>query len=431
MNKIEIIKMTQTDLPIQVDCIRNGKEWVDYGKDNKFPNKLIDFSNRSALHNAILTSKIDMVKGKGLSYENEVFDATTEIFLQRANKYESMDEVFDKCVYDLCLFGGYAIEVCLSRDKKSIGSYNHIDFSKIRVAVEDETGCITGYWYSRNWDKSRQYDNKPIFIDAYQKPPFCEETPLRMLLYVKEYRPDTKYYPLPAYVGALSAIETDIEIDNSHLAHIKNGMRPNSILNFNNGIPNDEERAIIMRQVEQTYTGTDNAGRMMVMFNDDKNTAPSFDSLGVGNGVDEFQNLQTFIEDKILKGHRVTSPMLVGVKTPGQIGGANELDVSFRLFDSQVITPMKNMLLDTFNMFGKLAGCKELSIETVAPVEMTFSENVLLQICTINEMRERIEMEAIKTGETPVWERNAKQQALPAGDTATDSSIPVTNKIQL
>ena len=392
MNKLEFIKLANNDLPTFKEDRQN--DWIKYGEDNLYPNKLIDLAGKSALHNAIISSKVDACKGMGLEYDGEP-DAKTDAFLQTANAYESMNDVYFKTAYDLTIFSGYAIEVILSKDRKSIAEVYHMDFSKIRCGKVDDKNQVPTYWYSKDWSQYRKAEYKPTPIPAYSK---TSKEP-RQLIYFKEYRPGVEYYPLPSYIGAISYVEIDVEIANFHLSHIKNGMTPSILLNFTNGQPTDDERRVIKNQIRDAYTGTDNAGKFMLTFSDSKDTAPTVETISPAQLDKQFIQLQSQVLANILAGHKVTSPLLVGIR--GEGGGlgnnAGELEAAFQLYNNQVIAPMKEQLLYSFNIITNINGMKKLNVETTAPVSFTYSENILTQILTKDELRNKIGYEPINT----------------------------------
>ena len=394
INNLEFVQMANNDLPVfKEDRFKN---WIKYGENNNYPNQLIDLAGKSALHNAIISGKVDALKGKGLQYEGEESDIKTDSFLKNANPYETLDDVYMKAAWDLTVFGGYALEIIISRDKKTIAQVNHLDFSKIRCGVKNESNQIDTFYFSNDWNQYRKAEYAPEAIPAYS--PESKET--RQLLYFKEYRPGTEYYPLPSYIGAIAYIEIDTEIANFHLSNIKNGMAPSLMITFPNGTPPAAERKEIMRKLKDSRTGSNTAGKIMLNFSDSKDTAPIVETIQPSQLDKQFTQLSEVVLQNILSGHKVTSPLLVGIKTEGQLGGNNELVTAFQIFDAQVISPMKEQLLSSFNKIMERNGMQELSIETTAPVEFTYSESVLTQILTKDELREKI-------GEDPLQEEGA------------------------
>lgn len=393
------VNFSQIDLPVFNEP-RNS-DWVKYGSDNLFPKKLQDLSNRSALHNAILSSKVDNACGDGLTYEGEEHKKT-EQFIKSVNGTESLEDFTRKLIYDYVLYGGYAINVIWSKDKKTIAEMHHIDFSKIRCGKQNDKGIVDTFYFSNDWSNYRKAEYAPVEIPAFD----MNNKKASQLLYVKEYRPGCDYYPYPSYVGALAYIEIDTEISNFHLAHIKNGMQPNVLINFNNGIPTVEERKKIERQIENKYNGTDNAGKFILTFSEDKDKAPTVTTLSPSQLDKQFIQLQATVLQNILSGHKVVSPMIVGIKTEGQLGGATELENAFNIYTKTVIKPIQEIVLRSINLITGINGLNEIEIIPSSPIEFTFSESILLNIMTKNEMREKIGLEPIVFPTPPIITEN-------------------------
>lgn len=390
MNKTEnnllVIQLSQVEIPKIVENTRN--EWINFGIDNNYPQYLIDLFQHSSLHSAICKSKVNDICGSGVSYDGE--DEKTNKFISQANPYETLNDVLKKIAFDHIIFGGYAINIIWSKDRKSIAEIYQVDYSNIRSGKMNVNKIVEEYYYSDDWSNRKI---KPVRIPAFN-PSLAGKEPSQ-LIYYKSYSPGMKYYSLPSYVGALNAIETDVEIANFHLAHIKNGMTPNLLINFNNGIPTEEERTKIERQIKDKYTGTDNAGRFIVTFSDDKDKAPVIETLSVSDLDKQFIQLQDTILQNILSGHSIVSPLLVGIPTSVGLGGTEIIQDSWQLYNNRVITPFKDEILISLNKIANINSLKELYINTSSPIEFSYSEQTLLQILTKNEMRERIGYEPI------------------------------------
>lgn len=390
MNKISVVKNEKFAAITPKFVELRNYDWIFYGEDNLFPNKLIDLANKSALNNAIIMSKIDNVCGNGFMTDD--LDPKTLAFVEHPNPNESLDQLFRKIVYDYVIFGGFCLNVIWSRDRKSIAEIYHVDFSKLRSGKANYNGRVYTYWYSKNWAQYRKKEFEPQGIAAFD----TEKRDASQLLYVMQYRPGVEYYPLPSYMGALGYIEIDTEISNFHLSHIKNGMTPGMMITFNNGIPTDEEQSIIEQKIKNRYEGTDNAGKFILNFADDQTKAPTVTTLTPAQLDKQFIQLQDTVLQNILSGHQVVSPLLVGIPTPGSLSNASEMLNAFQLYNSTVINPLKEVLLGTLDKICAINGLQDLEIATAAPIEFSFSENIMAQILSHNELREKIGYEPVE-----------------------------------
>jgi hypothetical protein len=387
-NEMLFVSLAQAEIPKIKETTRN--EFVLWGEDNLYPLTLIEYNQRSSLHSAIIKSKVNDIVGDGVSYEGKT-DKKTDNFIMMPNPQETMDELIKKLAYDLAVFGGFAINVIWSRDRKYVAEMYHIDFANVRSGKQDQKKMVNEYYYSEEWKPSR---TEYVMIPAFN-PEKAASQPSQ-LFYFKSYSPGMKYYPLPSYVGAIAAIETDIEIANFHLAHIKNGMTPNVMITFPNGIPTADERKKIEKQIKEKYVGTDNAGKFILNFADDATRAPIVTTLSPAQLDKQFIQLQDTVLQSILSGHGVVSPLLVGIPTSVGLGGTEIIQDSWELYHNRVINPFKQDILNVINKFMSINKMKELAINTSSPVSFSFSEATLEKILTKDELRDMIGYDPIQ-----------------------------------
>jgi hypothetical protein len=141
------------------------------------------------------------------------------------------------------------------------------------------------------------------------------------------------------------------EISNLHINNITNGFLPAVMLNFNNGIPGPEERETIEDLVQAKFTGTDNAGRFMLSFNDDPNTKPTLDVIDIPNLHEKYDYVAEYTQDRILVAHRVTSPLLFGIRTKqtGFSSQSEEMKTAFSIMQTMTISPFQNLILNSLD----------------------------------------------------------------------------------
>ena len=322
---------------------------VYFGQDNKFPQLLIDLYHKSSVHATAVNAKHQAVVGQGLTGDDEVL-------LEIANSEgETWNDIYSKLALDRVVYGGYALEVIWSQDRTRIAEVYHVDFSYARAKKMDDRGNVPGYYIYRDWGKTRgivpHKDNLPYLPKFSRR----DRTEPSQLIYFKPYTTGLDYYPLPDYMGALKTIELDTEVDNFHVNNLKNGLAPSlAITTFTDA--NEEERGEIERQLRDAYSGTDNAGSLMYMDVADREQMPEITPIPQ-NGADGYYNVvNEMTTQKILTGHRITSPMLVGIKTEGQLGGRAELLDAYSHFLTTVIYPMQSDILKTFEMIFSING---------------------------------------------------------------------------
>ena len=337
---------------------QNLKGFVKYGVYNDFPEYLIYLFNNSAINNTAIHATVDAIVGEGLVCDQSHL-------LDNANSDgESWNDIFKKTALDYKLYGGFAWEVIWSKDRSRIAEIYHIDFSWLRAKEKNERGKIPGYYISDEWAEKYRYGgtggglfnqiaSSGINVDLPFLPVFNklkkQEEPKQLFVY-NPYRPGQRYYPLPDYVGALKVINLDAEVDTFHLANIQNGLAPSlSITTFTNADPDQKQE--IEQMLRTQYQGAGAAGQMIYMDVDSPENAPIVTPI-LSNGNDDYYvTINTMVTEKILTAHRITSPEIFGIMTPGKLGGKDEVTDAYLLFINTVVRPFQQILLSEIEDF--------------------------------------------------------------------------------
>ena len=335
----------------------SARGWVNYGDDNLFPQYLIDLYKSSATHNALCTSIAYMIYGDGVQAD------TLEARL-KMEEWGLQDEVRKACL-DLKIQGGFALELVYSIDRTTISKVRHCPFENIRTAEVDEDENLEFVYYSKDWSDQREEPQEVKTFDPEQK----NEFPVQ-ILYVKPFSPGSYYYPKPDYIGSIDYIELDKEIGKYHINNIKNGLAPSFTIHFKNGVPAQEERRRIRNDIERQLAGATNAGKFIVTYSDSPDRKPDFEPFPLSDADKQYQFLSTEVSDKIMVGHRVVSSAMFGVKTAGQLGNTQELEIASELFDKQVIKPYQRIVKDALSSIFTAAGTPTtVTVQEVPPME--------------------------------------------------------------
>lgn len=355
-----------------------GKEWIFYGEKNDYPAQLLELFNRSPKHNAIVLQKAAFITGDGVSIDGNLTteqSALAQKALDSFGKWDDYMEVRQKFDTDVELYGGGALEVIWSRDKQRIAQVNHVDFSKVRANADHSV-----FYYAEEWNTYTKAKDVTEFA------PYNATTREgRQLFYYMEYRPGCDVYPLPNYIGARQYIATDIEISNWHYNNLKNGFSNGMVIQFFKGIPTEEEMRLAEKQFKRRATGTDNAGGILLQFNERDEQPAQINPIQPTDLDKQFEQLNKTVQEEIFVGHRVTSPMLFGVRVPGELGGRSELVQAYKLFHKSYISPKQKKHDRLFSdlvtaMVGqevKLTTKNEQPLESEA-VDL-FKDNVMTQ----------------------------------------------------
>lgn len=377
-----------------------NKDWVYYGEDNLYPDYLIQLFTRNAFHNSIITGKSSFIFGKGLGPIDEKQDEKAEAFIKMANSSEGWNDVLEKVIVDFELFNGFAIEIIWANGKPY--EYYHLDFSKIRVNKD-----CTVFYYCDNWKQSRPQEDESF----KELTPFSSSGKGSQIFYFKHYRPyasgNSNVYPLPDYVGCVADIETDIEITNFHYNNTKHGFSAGTMVNFNNGVPTQDKIDQIEKKFKGKFTGTDKGGNIIITFNDSKDKEATVLSLQPNNLDKQFEILATRLQQNIFTGHKVTTPMLFGIKTAGQLGGRTEMLDGWEHFKNTYVQTRRAIIEKTVNVFAKISGVPELVLIEEAPIGFALDANVISEVLTEDEKRELIGYKPkVKVDDTQLQKQN-------------------------
>jgi DNA-binding MarR family transcriptional regulator len=392
---IKFLKFDDVPLPIYKEV--KGKDYIFYGERNDYPNYLLRIYNNSAKHNAIVTGKVDYICGNGwtVKAEDEMQKARAFGIIDKVNtKRESLNEVTNKLVTDLTIFGGYYLQVIWTKGTGEIAELYHVDYYKVRTNADNSE-----FYVSDNWLKNDNVNPRPDY-ETY--PAFDPNNPTgSQILYFKEYRAGVNTYSLPDYRGAISYIELDISIGEYHLNTINNGMFSSKLINLNGGKVSQEEEDRIERQFQNKFSGSKNAGKFMLAFNDSKENEPSIIDLS-GTELDKhFDLLNLTVQTEIFSGHKITSPMLFGIKTEGQLGGRSEMREAYQLFQNTYVNAKQRALEEVVNYLFKFNDIiADLELKPTEPISFEFSEAIISANMTQDEIREKLGLAPIEKKET-------------------------------
>ena len=243
------------------------------------------------------------------------------------------------------LYGNAAFQVYWDDSHTKIIKFYHIPVQYLRAEKIMDNPKIENYYYCTDWNDQRAVKNKkkiPAFETSNEK---CE------ILWIKNYSPSLYYYSLPDWVSALQFSFVEAELSNLHINNIENGFLPAVMINFNNGIPAPEERQTIEDLVMHKFTGTKNAGRFMISFNESLETKPTIDPIAIENLNEKYEYAAGYAQDRILVAHRVTSPLLFGIRTEnnGFSSQSEEMMTAFSILQTMTISPFQNVILNSLD----------------------------------------------------------------------------------
>jgi len=359
---IKLIELASYTTPAVVE--QKNKEWVEYGEDNNYYQYLIDLYYGSPTNNAAIKGIADLIYGDGL----EVVKADRHLSGYLDLKKVFHPECLRNCAMDLKMLGQYAIQLVKSKDGKRYVSAYHFPVQTLRPERCNEDGDVEGYYFCADWSKLKR-GQKPKRFAAFG----FDKSANECMLVVKPYSTGNFYFAPVDYQGGTQYANLEIEIANFHINNIMNGLAPSMLINFNNGQPPAEVKDMIEAQIMNKFSGSSNAGKFILSFNDNAESKADITPVQLSDAHNQYQFLSSEASQKIMMAHRITSPMLLGIKDNTGFGNnAEELKTASTLFDNTVIRPFQRLLIEGVQKVMNYNGYNlDVYFKTLQPLEFT------------------------------------------------------------
>jgi len=365
---LNLVKLSHYNIPHLVE--KSNQDWVSFGEDNLYPNYLLELFLGSAINGALVKSIGAMIYGEGLAATNvDESESTKESYLRLTELlHNSDDDVLKDLAMDLKLFGGCYVNVIWSRDRSKIAKIKHIPAQYIRSGKMVD-GEVDTYYYSADWSKYKKGEYRPTPYRAFSTE---DRSNASQILMIRDKNPALFYGFAPDYIAATDWIQMELEIAQYSLSTITSGMTPSMHVSFKNGVPTEEERRTIERQINTKFSGSNNAGKILLSFSDGGDSAPSIEPIQMNDAQSAWEGMSKQAVNQILAGHRVTSPILFGIRSEG--GGlgnnADELRDAYSLFNNTVIIPFQNTLLKGLDKIFRVNDINlDLYFKTLKPAD--------------------------------------------------------------
>ena len=362
-DNVHILSLSAYTTPVIQESKRDN--WVEYGSDNNYYSFLIDRFTNSTTNSAIINNISRLVFGKGLS----ALDANRKV-----NEYAQMMALFSpedlrKVIIDRKMLGQYAWQVHYNDKHDKILKAYHIPVNLLRAEKCNKDGEIEAYYYSDDWSDVKKYAPKRIPAFGFSKDKI-------EIVYFKPYSVGMKYYSYVDYQGALPYALLEEEIADYLINEVQNGFSGTKVVNFNNGVPTEEQQSMITNKVMNKLTGS-RGQKVIVAFNDNAESKTTVEDIPLNDAPEHYTYLSEECLRKIMLGHNVTSPLLFGVASSnGFSSNADELKNSSILFDNMVIRPMQEEILESIDKILAFNGISlKLYFRTLQPLEFVDLEN--------------------------------------------------------
>ena len=383
-DSIKVVNLSGYQAPDVVE--QQHKDWVLYlngeGGDDYFES-LIEKYLGSPTNACCINGITEMIYGRGL----EATDSAEKPEMYARMKLLLTPKCLRKLVNDYKLLGQGAVQLIYNKDKSAITKVVHFPMETLR-AEKATDGKIKAYYYFHKWSEIKPSD-KPKRIPTFGN---GGKGDLIELYVFKPYKPGFYYYAPVDYNGCIQYCELEEEVANYHINNIQNGLQPSLLVNFNNGVPNEETQELIERKIYDKFSGSSNAGKFILTFNESSEDQATVDPIHLPDAHAQYQFLADESREKIMLGHRIVSPILLGIKDNTGFGNnAEELRTASIIMDNMVIRPFQQQLiegLDEILAFNKIY--LNLYFVTLQPIEFTELDNIETKVKREEETGEKL-----------------------------------------
>ena len=366
MDNLHIVNLASYNRPkISED---KNREWVEYGDDNNYYQYLINLFTESTTNNAIINGISNMIYGKGL----DALDSN-----RKPDEYAAMKSIFSdndlrRLVLDLKLLGEGSFQVLY----KDGGVYKaeHFPRQTLRAEKCNEDGEIEAYYYAPDWAKLKNSD-KPKRIASFGFGNGKEPE----IKIIKKYVSGYDYYCPVDYQGGLAYAELESEISDYLINDVQNGFSGTKVVNFNNGVPDKEKQQQIKSDVMRKLTGA-RGEKVVIAFNNNAESKTTVDDIPLNDAPQHYEYLSNECSSKLIVAHRVTSPLLLGIRTDNNGLGSNadEIKTAALLFDNITIKPYQELICDALDDILAVNGISlKLYFKTLQPLAFIETGNAI------------------------------------------------------
>jgi len=344
------------------------KDWVNYGSDNDYYSYLIKLFTDSTTNNAIIGGVSSMIFGKGL----DALDSSTKTEEYAAMRSIFSNECLRKVSLDLKLLGEASFQVTY-KDKK-VYKAEHFPRQTLRAEKCNEEGQVEAYYYHPDWVNIKPSD-KPKRIKAFG---FGNGTEPEIKI-AKRYVSGFDYYAPVDYQGGLAYAELESEVSDYLINDVTNGFSGTKVVNFNNGVPDQDQQLSIKNDVMRKLTGS-RGEKVIIAFNNNAESKTTIDDVPLNDAPAHYEYLSTECSNKLMVAHRITSPLLLGIRTgnAGLGNNADEIKTASLLFNNVTIRPYQDLLIDCIDDILAFNGISlKLYFKTLQPLEFIDTDNAI------------------------------------------------------
>lgn len=365
--------------------VKDSSKYTKWGNDNLYPNFLLKLANKSAIHKGIVSSKADYIFGDGL-----VDSASKDISQIKVNNLDTLGDLVQKITRDYVIFNMFAIEVVYNVLGKPF-QYIHIPMQQVRANNNKSKFFVNNDWFA----STRNILSYDRFI------PNHNEDGRSKVFFYSNYSPSVNnIYSEVDYSGAIESIVTDMLINEFFQNTIQSGFSAGHVISsFTTGVPSDEQKRIATRKFEDNFSGANgNKFILEILSNEEKETA--IQTIQADDYASKLIEVRKKVEQDILSAHQVTSPLLFGIKTEGQLGGTSELQTAYEIFKDNYVKNARNEIQSGLNrLFSDNSNVPTLVFKDRVKFDPVISDSIKEKVYTINELRKEAGLSTIPDGD--------------------------------
>jgi hypothetical protein len=306
------------------------------------------------------------VAGEGYGVKNE----DTRYFLENIDFQMNRGTLLEKMAMSMAVYEGFALEVIWARNGKKIASVRILPFENIRVGTPNAYGEVSEYFYSTTWESGA---GTPTPLPSFD--PSKSKSHPKQILYISTENPLSLFYPIPAYYSSLKFILTEKQLATHHLSAATNNFLPSALITFI-GNPTDEERRKNKELFKRNFEGAENSGSTIIAYAESADEKLQIDTINTNNVVDIYINCAEECKQRIITSHNIVSPSLLAISQDSSLfGNAEELKISFDLFQNTKIKHYQKIIEKNMNLILKYAGFAD-DRYTIIPFQLFTPENV-------------------------------------------------------
>ena len=383
---VSIIELSSIQRPDNKPYTRASSDWVSLGESNDYFEQLVNLYTESNLHRSILTGISERVAGEGLTVDRPTIHA------DNLGRITSLFDNYtlEKIALEEALFGVFALKLTTNGAGSAIADVECVSMVDLRPEKMDDAGDINYWYFSRDWSnyRKKQFEPEPIPVFDFQ----ASRQKGEFIAVFKRYQPGTNYIPDVPYSGGINWMQADIEISKYHLSNIQNGFSGVTAIIFKNGEPDTETKRRIEQRFKQKFTGA-SGDKIAFIYQKPGEESVEFETIQLDDADKQYEVLSKEINQRVMFAHKVTSPILLGIKEDTGLGNnADEMRNANNYFDKLTIRPKQKFILDsigkilTYNGIGTRPKIKPLTfmedIEAPEPEATRLSDEDEMRVLT-------------------------------------------------